>query len=412
MLSAERSRKQNSSVPLAGKILLAVDAYLPWSGGSRVYYHNLYSRLAKRHDYEIDVLTSHAEGDEQFDRQLVGSGLSVIREGERLPDWKYQRALAFMNKYFQISEQLKESPPETLHCGDLFPQALAGYWLNRSRNIPYLVFVHGDEIAQTQGRRLQPHVRNVIYRNANAVIAANTYAYNQLHKILCNEHRLHLLTPGVDQNEFYPGPSSQELLDQWDLAPGPVLLTVARLVPRKGHEIVLRSLPLLVKEFPMLRYLIVGNGPERAHLMELVKQLGLEENVHFVGDISHHNLGDYYRAADIFVMMNRTEPGGDIESFGMVFIEAGASAKPVIGGRSGGTSESVLHGETGFLCDPNDREEITRTLLLLLHSPELRQRMGASGLARARNEFDWESRAAHLHEITQSMKDLKFRHGR
>jgi phosphatidylinositol alpha-1,6-mannosyltransferase len=382
-------------------VLLEVDAYLPWSGGSRTYYHNLYSRLAEDFGCRVMVNTSHCAGEQSFDREASHPNLCIRRRDERLPDWKMKRAPALVRKLVHTGIVAARSSPLAVHCGDLFPQDAAGAILRRIARFPLLVFVHGDEISQTDGRRLQPKLRDAIYRTADALVAANSFAHDRLASILGSTSRVTMITPGVDFKTFSPGPRPEWIESKFSLRADPVLLTVGRLVKKKGHETVLCSLPLVLKKFPNLRYLIVGDGPERIHLEETVRQSGLAKTVTFVGNIPHAELGDYYRSADIFCMVNQSDKSGDIESFGMVFIEANAAGKPVVGGRSGGTAQSIVDGETGLLCEPGDVAQTASCLLLLLRNADLRARMGKAGLARARAEFDWQSRAVQLFEIQQ-----------
>jgi len=175
------------------------------------------------------------------------------------------------------------------------------------------------------------------------------------------------------------------------------------LVKKKGHDTVLRSLPIVLKSQPMLKYLVVGDGPERKRLEMLASELGLGGCVRFAGNVPNYSVGDFYRAADIFCLLNQEDETGDIESFGMVFVEAGASGKPVIGGRSGGTGQSVLDGQTGILCDPGNASQLAESLSLLLSRPDLSRHMGQTGLERARRDFCWESRAEQLLEVHQSI---------
>jgi len=198
---------------------------------------------------------------------------------------------------------------------------------------------------------------------------------------------------------FFPAPPRQDLIDRYGLQGHKVLLTVARLVPRKGHKVVLEALSNVIKEMPRLKYIIAGEGPEKGNLEQLVQNLGLQEHVIFVGNIPNAEISNYYNLCDVFAMVNRLEIGGDIESFGMVFTEANATGKPVIGGRSGGTDESVIDGETGFLVDPNDPQELSDRLLLLLKNGDLCLRMGTAGLHRVQSQFDWNSRALALRNI-------------
>jgi phosphatidylinositol alpha-1,6-mannosyltransferase len=377
-------------------IMLAVDAYLPWSGGSRIYYDNLYRRLAEQHGLAIQVETSHCAGDLEYDLAHASSPLQIMRHGDKLHDWKLKRVPTLLRKSARIIRTAMARRPAAVHCGDLFPQDLAGLWLRRQHGVPLLVFVHGDEVSQTEGRRLQPRVRNAIYRSADAIVAANTFAYERVAAICNSTQRLSLITPGVDTAAFHPGERPGWIERRYELGNSPVIVTVGRLVKKKGHETVLRSLPAVLRQIPDAKYLVVGGGPEESRLKQVVQELGLGHSVRFTGDIPHHALADFYRAGDLFCMVNQQDATGDIESFGMVVIEAGACGKPVIAGRSGGTAESVIEGQTGLLCDPGNHAALSEMLLLLLANPGLGNRMGSAGLERARRDFNWDSRARQL----------------
>lgn len=119
----------------------------------------------------------------------------------------------------------------------------------------------------------------------------------------------------------------------------------------------------------------------------------------FVGSVPDQDLPEFYALCDIFVLLNREEPSGDVKGFGMVFLEASASGKAVIGGRSGGATEAVLHGTSGLSVDPYNVEEVAQRLKELLLNPALREQHGRAGALRARADFSWESRARRIREV-------------
>jgi phosphatidylinositol alpha-1,6-mannosyltransferase len=266
--------------------------------------------------------------------------------------------------------------------------------------IPYIAYCHGEDITLTDKYRYQPGVRNWIYRGADLVVAACEFAKENLLRIGVQEQKIVKITPGVDTVRFTPRPPSRDLISLYGLQGRKVLLTVARLCPRKGHEAVIRAIAKLAGMHRNLAYLIVGLGPEREKLERLVAELGLNDVVKFTGYVAEDRLADFYNLCDVFVMANQEEENGDIEGFGMVFLEANSSGKPVIAGRSGGTADSVIDGVTGYRVDPRDIEELATTLRRLLQNPDLCARMGEAGLRRAREEFSWEERAARIRQLS------------
>ncbi len=167
-------------------------------------------------------------------------------------------------------------------------------------------------------------------------------------------------------------------------------MTIARLVERKGIEVVIRAMPRVLEAVPDAIYLVVGTGPQRGKLERLASESGLEGRVVFVGRVSDEELLYYYGACDLFVLLSRTlADKGEMEGFGIVFLEAGACGKPVIGGKGGGTSEAIEDGVTGLLVDPLDVNEIAGTIVRVLVDGELARRLGENGRKRAANQPDW-----------------------
>jgi phosphatidylinositol alpha-1,6-mannosyltransferase len=234
------------------------------------------------------------------------------------------------------------------------------------------------------------------------VIANSEFTRQLLLEIGIPDQRIRKITPGVDCREFAPAATDQDLVARFGLQGALVLLTVARLVPRKGHDMVLRAVAKLGREFPALRYLITGCGPEETKLRQLAADLGISERVTFVGYVPQEKLPDYYRLSHVMVMPNREE-AGDKEGFGMAFLEASAAGKPVIAGMSGGASEAVSDGVTGLLIEPTDLDQLAAAIRTLLLQPRMAEEMGAAGLQRARAEFDWKLRSAELREITRAV---------
>jgi len=381
--------------------LAMADSYLPHSGGSRVYYANLYKNLLSAYPDTVTLLTKKVPGWEEFDREASTDRFRIVRRFGPLPNWRYEQLPKAIPQFLQASGTMLVGHFDCLHCCDLFPQAFNGVFLRKIFRVPLLIFCHGDEISQTDRRRHQPEVRNFIYSQADAIVAANQFAWDGLKRIGVPVSRVHKLTPGVDRERFHPVPPNPELIQKHGLAGKKVILTVARLVPRKGHKVVLEALPKVLREVKNLRYLVAGEGPEKPRLEHQAKDLSICDAVIFLGDVPHDRIREYYSICDVFVMINRLESQGDVESFGMVFTEAGAMGKPVIGGRSGGTAESILDGETGFLTDPDSSEEVAQRLRQLLTNDYLAQEMGTKGLRRVIDEFNWESRGRALRKITE-----------
>jgi phosphatidylinositol alpha-1,6-mannosyltransferase len=174
-------------------------------------------------------------------------------------------------------------------------------------------------------------------------------------------------------------------------------LSVGNLVERKGHDLVLRALPQLKQRWPGLLYVIVGDGPFRPALEALAEQLGVASSVRFAGRVDSAALPAFYRLCDVFVMPSRLRAEHhDVEGFGIVYIEAGACGKPVVGGLSGGTEDAIAEGETGLLVDPGDANALAAALARILEDPGFARTLGENARRRAAAEFTWAAFAGKL----------------
>lgn len=168
---------------------------------------------------------------------------------------------------------------------------------------------------------------------------------------------------------------------------GTRLLSVGRLIERKGQYEVVQRLPDIRESVPDIQYTIVGDGPMKSHIMDLIDRLGLQDVVTVYDAVDDLSLRSHYSSSDIFVLPTRHIPPHDVEGFGIVFIEAGLFGLPVIGGDSGGVPDAVIDGETGFLVDLK-RQALEETIVELAKDKELRKTMGLRGRKRVLRCFN------------------------
>ena len=278
------------------------------------------------------------------------------------------------------------------------------YWgliLKRLFRLPFVVYAHGNEVLEAE-KLPWPRPREAL-RAATRVIANSRFTANLLtDRIKVEPSCIRIVHPGCDTRRFSVDVSAEDARTVGNPHQrGPILLSVGNLVERKGHALVLRALPKLTRRWPNLVYVIAGEGPFRPSLLRLVGELGIERSVHFVGHVEPAALPSFYRMCDVFVMPSRfLEEHHDVEGFGIVYLEAGACGKPVVGGRSGGTADAIVEGETGLLVDPTDPDDVAAALARLLENPALAKRLGQNARERVLTEYTWEAFARRLrHEI-------------
>jgi phosphatidylinositol alpha-1,6-mannosyltransferase len=195
---------------------------------------------------------------------------------------------------------------------------------------------------------------------------------------------------GTDPTFFNPGRDTGRLRTKWAIGDAPLLLTVARLIPHKGQDVVLRVLATLKEEFPTLRYAMIGTGPDEARLRQLAEELDVFDRVIFAGPVSDDEVAEAYATSTVYVGLSRVDRAIDAEGFGISFVEAGASGVPVIGGDSGGVRSAVRDGESGVIVPSQDVGAAAAAVRLYLGDAELRGKTGKAGRWLAETHYNWD----------------------
>jgi phosphatidylinositol alpha-1,6-mannosyltransferase len=271
--------------------------------------------------------------------------------------------------------------------GQVLPLGTATWLLSLERPLVYGVFVHGMDVAQAARVRRRRWLLRQVLGGAAAVFAANRYVAGLVGDLGVAAERIHLVYPAPSL-PLRPNASVVERLrGQWHLGSGPLLVTVARLVRRKGHNVVLRALEAIWREAPDVRYVVVGAGPELANLQALAAGLSKPQQVSFVGEQSDDEVAAWLALATVFVMTPRALPDGDVEGFGLVYLEAAWFGVPSVAARTGGVAEAVSDGDTGLLVPEGDVAATARAVLRLLHDDGVRRAMGERARRRVTNDF-------------------------
>ena len=362
------------------RILLATNDFAPKVGGIQTYCYELAKNLTLL-DEEVTVLAPRVEGDLEFDKK---QNFKTIRIRNKL------------NLYLTFFSILRRERIERVLVAHRANYARLASWSNILWKIPYDIIVYGGEILLSKRKR---SIRKNFER-AEKIITISNFTKERLIEIGIPERKIVVIHPGVDPVKFDPRLDPSEVRKKYNLGNKKVVLTVSHLVKRKGHQNVLKALPQVLKKVPNLIYLIIGKGDEEEKLREIVKDLKLGEKVIFEGEVKEEELPLYYVACDLFIMPSyEIKERGDVEGFGIVFLEANACGKPVIGGRSGGVSDAIIDEETGLLVDPLNINQIVGALIKLFTNPELSRKLGKKGRERVEKEFNWGRMAQEIRGI-------------
>lgn len=280
---------------------------------------------------------------------------------------------------------LKDLQPDIVLVGHAHPKLLMAAQLYGR----YALITYGNDYLAAQRRWHRP-LFNWLVRRANPLITisqANVHKLNAL-----NIKPDAVIYPGTDPLRFRPRQKTQPQ--------NITLLTIARLVPRKGIDTVIRSLPTLLSHQPDLQYHIGGQGPDFDRLNSVANEAGVSEAIRFLGNISDEQLPSIYQSANIFVMPAREESqNSSVEGFGIVFLEASATGLPNVASHSGGIAEAVIDGTTGLLVQPDNVTELSEALLTLLKSSQKRAELGQNGRQWVEEKMNWEQTAKNLAQV-------------
>lgn len=381
------------------RCILVSQMFPPAVGGSGVLLDNVYSRM-QGHEVIALVDSATVGSDSPAHPSLDVRGVRIDADAWSLFDptaWPHQLRLA------RRIHALASRHQGVVHCGRAQPEGVAAFLASRVRGgPPYVFWAHGEDITVGGSSRQFRATMSVIQRYASCALANSRNTADLLRSAGGYTGRVVVVYPGVDARRFHPaaddGSVRRRLAPHGEL----VLLSVARLQPRKGHDLVLQAVRGLRRSVPAVRYVIVGTGGELEPLQRLTRELDLQDLVQFVGEVRDGELPAYFAAADVFVLPTRVE-AYDFEGFGIVYLEAAAAGKPTIGGRNGGVPEAIVEGETGLLVSGASAAELEEALKALCDSEPLRRRLGSAGRERALRDFTWEAAAATVTQVHEEV---------
>ena len=374
-------------------VLLLSKIFFPWKGGVPNYYKNLLLHLSKIRVFVITLAINNVES------QVVrvaedGTRLHYI---ERVPFFPEHMGLQLRvgwlldlcRMVLKIISAVRNRRIDAIIVGQVqMFLLLAAFIASRLTGTPYVLFLHGEEIPQIPMR--SNGILRWLYLRASGYLCNSNFTRQRLKKFLGFKNlEAFVVYPGVEERFFVKPPNLRNVEERTELKNKKIIYTIARLDERKGQDMVIRSLPRIIKECQDVLYLIGGQGPQLEHLKEMVSSRKLDRYVKFLGVVPDEELVAYHCLGDVFVMPNRILKDGDTEGFGIVFLEANAAGNPVIGGREGGSVDAIVDGVTGYLVDPLDPQDISKKILHLLSDSQLRIKMGAAGRKRAWEQFRW-----------------------
>ena len=352
------------------KVLLVTNDLGPRAGGIETFVLGLIEGLPKD---SLIIYTSSQKGDKAFDAQLLEKfGAVVIRDRAKmlLPTPRITRKAVKILKQQQI---------KNVWFGAAAPLALMAGKLRSAGASNIVALTHGHEVWWAKIPILKSLLKKII-KDVDHLGYLGDFTKGEIAKISNQPQKFLQIAPGIDTQHFAPKIARGDLIEKYRLDGRRVIVSVGRLVHRKGQDELVKAMPKILEQFPDAILLFVGEGPIKQMLFNSAKQLGVLPKVVFAGRVSHHDLPDYICLGEIFAMPVRSRFSGlEVEGLGIVYLEASACGLPVIVGNSGGAVDAVLDKKTGLLVDGTKSDLIADAICELLANPERAKQMGAAG---------------------------------
>lgn len=364
------------------QIIFVTNDFGPRAGGIETFVIGLIQRLPFG---TVTVYTSSQGETSDYDNQWQANyGVRVIRDRAKilLPTPRIVKAIANLVKHNNI---------RTVAFGAAAPLAVMSSNLRRSGARRIVALTHGHEVWWSKVFPFSLLIHR-IGRSTDALTYLGEFTRRAISQSLSQESAQAMvkIAPGIDIDHFKPINSS-ELKKDLGLDNKKIIISVGRLVHRKGQDKLIEAMPAIVREVPQAHLVLVGEGPYRQHLLGLVAKHKLDMHVSFIGRIQYSLLPHYICLGEIFAMPSRSRYFGlEVEGLGIVYLEASACGLPVIAGRSGGAPDAVIEGVTGLVVDGTKVADIAAAAVDLFNDDHKRQSMGLAGRNWIEKEWRWD----------------------
>jgi phosphatidylinositol alpha-1,6-mannosyltransferase len=364
------------------KILCVTNDFGPRAGGIETFIIGLIERMPKD---SVIVYTSAQDKSEPYDRQWLDNyGVEVIRDKARI-------LLPTPGVAYCIRALIKDRGIQTAFFGAAAPLGLLAPVLRRAGIKRIIALTHGHEVWWSKVWPFTWAMKSIA-RNVDHLTYLGEFTRRAISRTINSSAQSAMvkIAPGIDTEHFAPSDSS-ELKSQLGITDKKVIVSVGRLVHRKGQDVLIEAMPQILSKIPKAHLLLIGEGPYRQYLEKRAKDLEIDSHITFIGRVMYSDLPKYICLGEVFVMPSRSRLAGlEVEGLGIVYLEASACGLPVIAGNSGGAPDAVIDGVTGAVVDGKDQHVIATSIVNLLEDQEKAREMGRNGREWVINQWRWE----------------------
>jgi len=368
---------------MSRKIICITNDFGPRAGGIETFVIGLIERLPKG---SLVVYTSSQDQTSEYDEKWLNDfGVKVIRDRSRilLPTPRTIRAV----KSVIVKEKI-----ETAFFGAAAPLAIMSRAIRKAGISRIIALTHGHEVWWSKVWPFKLAIR-FIGNNVDHLSYLGEFTRSQISRSLSHQasQAMVKIAPGIDTDHFAPHSGAAELRHSLGLSDKKVIVSVGRLVHRKGQDILIEALPEILQRYPTAHILMVGEGPYREQLQKLALKNKVDNAITFIGRIQYSDLPRYFSAGDVFAMPSRSRLAGlEVEGLGIVYLEASSCELPVIAGRSGGAPDAVIEGVTGITVDGTKPNEIAAAIISLFDNPAAAREIGLAGRKWIQSNWRWQ----------------------
>jgi hypothetical protein len=286
-----------------------------------------------------------------------------------------------------IEQIYKEFPFDLIHAHVALPDGKAASLIAKDFGCPFVVTIHGQDFQQTifRNRKCHEEIKKTFDKAKGIITVSNKLKRIGVEHFSEAKDKFTVIPNGINVEEFQDLDNASKVEGKRAV---PVILSVSNLVKTKGIDLNIKAMSRLRDKYPDIQYLIIGDGNQRETLENLSKETGLENHIKFLGRMPHRSVLQYMKDCDVFSLPSWKE------GFGVVYLEAMACGKPVIGCKGEGIEDFVENKKNGLLVEPQNVDSLVEAIDFLLTNPEEAKEIGEEAQERVFKKYSWKGNVA------------------
>jgi len=298
--------------------------------------------------------------------------------------------LYFLSALLKLIAVTKKNKIDVLHAHWVIPNGPIAAIVSRIFKIPLIITLHGSDVFFAQRNPLLKKIARFAFNQASAITACSEEMRHKAISLGANPSITHLIPWGADPAQFNITETKENLRAKWDLPQKDfIILSLGRLVEKKGIKYLIEAIPLVISSHRNTTFVIAGDGPEKAELLLLAKQLGVEKKVVFPGPIRWEEVPSIMHASDIFAVPSIHDRNNNVDGLPTTILEAMASSLPIVGSNIAGIPLVVENNANGLLVEEKNSVQLAEAIIKLLSNSALIKQFGEKSREKVVTSYNW-----------------------